>query len=202
LNCPKRFPADKIAKRKCRQKHHDIKELGEGLCASTIISEGEMICQYQGKVMRSNRKGMYVAELTRDIYLDAKNVICLGRYANHSCAPNAKLVKVLVYPHVPEIGQASPKKPKKKVESFELWIVAIQEIKDNEWITVSYGTGYQDFFVGEICLCEVCSSHKTNKRKEPLLQRSKIIPRRGGHRGDSNIIEEDPGQIKRRQRKR
>jgi hypothetical protein len=202
LNCQKRFPADKIAKRKCKQKDHDIIELGEGLCASTIISEGEMICQYQGKVMRSKRKGMYVAELTRDIYLDAKNVECLGRYANHSCAPNAQLVKVLVYPHVPEIGQASPKKPKKQVETHELWIVAIREIKDNEWITVSYGTGYQDFFVGEICLCEVCSSHDTNKRKKPLPQRITIKPRRGSRQGDSNIIEQDPGQIKIRQRKR
>jgi len=199
LNCPKRFPADKIAKRKCIAKPHNVKELGEGLCATTIISDGEMICQYQGKVMRSKtkRKGMYVAELTRDIYLDAKNVECLGRYANHSCAPNAELVKVLVYPHVPEIGQVSLRKPKKQVETHELWIVAIREIKENEWITVSYGTGYQDFFVGKICLCEACRSDVTNKRKKPGILRRAIR-----HvQGISNIIEPDTGYHRTRRKK-
>jgi len=166
--CLDRFPADKMAKKKCKRKKHELEQLGEGLTATTIINEGDMICQYKGEEVMETM-GMYVAKLTRDIYLDAENVECLGRYANHSCAPNAAFARVLVYPHAPEIGEASLKK--NQVETMELWIVATQEIKANEWITTSYGKGHQDFFVDRECLCEACSSSNTKKRKEARMLR-------------------------------
>jgi SET domain-containing protein len=129
-----------------------------GLFAKTDISVGTCICEYTGKRFYSDIPtfGPYIAKLSRNNYIDAKRSNCLGRYANHSCCPNARLQ--MVVKEVRKVGRKRGRNSTKEdiVTMDTLWIVADRTIVEGEEITFHYGEGYEDFFNDGICLCLKC----------------------------------------------
>jgi hypothetical protein len=78
--------------------------------------------------------GPYIAKLSRNNYIDAKQSGCLGRYANHSCCPNARLQ--MVVKEVRKVGRKRGQKLTKEdiVTVDTLWIVADRTILEGEVI--------------------------------------------------------------------
>ncbi len=107
-----------------------IPNAGLGLFTSTIIVKDQIITQYEGerlslqeyKERYPNGDAIYVFQLSKDVFIDARDVECFGRYANTKPAfskCNAKFTKTGA-------------------------LKAVKKIKVNEEIFVYYG---QDFVI-------------------------------------------------------
>lgn len=129
---------------------------GLGLSTSGLIKKGQFICEYAGEVIgieearrrfEENRKSMnyviviseYVGKEIVTTCIDPKYFGNIGRYCNHSCEPNAKLVPI-------RVEKASPR----------LCLFARRDIEIGEEITFHYAEGV-DTSVQNVsettCLC-------------------------------------------------
>jgi SET domain-containing protein len=114
---------------------------GLGLFAVAEIEKGTKIVEYTGERIRNNDKerykGRYLFGLNSRYTIDGSPRSNLGRYANHSCRPNAFT----------------------EIRRGRIWIIARRKIKPGEEITYHYGKEYFEFFIKpKGCCCAKCSA--------------------------------------------
>jgi SET domain-containing protein len=119
---------------------------GLGLFATAPIQKGAVIVEYTGRRIthaqaeRMEARGArYVFELNSRWSIDGSSRRNMGRYANHSCRPNAEsdLVK------------------------GRLILRAIRTINPGDEITYDYGEEYFELFLKRVgCRCEWCAARK------------------------------------------
>lgn len=133
---------------------------GLGLFATKFIKKGAFIVRYSGRKIpnkeaerREARGARYMYELNSKFTLDGSGRSNLGRYANHSCRPNAESV----------------------VYRGQVRIKAMRNIKPGDEITYHYGKDYYGAYIGKArCRCITC----TLRRKRERLARKKRAERR------------------------
>jgi uncharacterized protein len=116
---------------------------GLGLFATKTIAPRAYIVTYRGKRIptkdahdRERRFGAkYMFEISSRWTIDGSSRRNIGRYLNHSCAPNAEAV----------------------LRKGQLVFVALRRIAPGEEITLDYGDDYVElFFKAGGCRCAVC----------------------------------------------
>ena len=133
---------------------------GLGLFATKFIKKRAVIVRYRGRVIpneeaeRREAKGArYMYELNNKFTLDGSSRSNLGRYANHSCRPNAESV----------------------VYRGQVRIKAMRNIKPGDEITYHYGKDYYAAYIGKRrCRCVTC----TLRRKRERLARKQRAARK------------------------
>ncbi len=124
---------------------------GLGLFAAKAIARKAVIVAYRGKRIptaqaheRERRYGAkYMFELNRTWTIDGSPRWNLGRYANHSCRPNAEPVA--------RKGRVS--------------LVALRAIMPGEEITFDYGEEYVELFFKKAgCRCAACRAKAARRR--------------------------------------
>lgn len=141
----------------------DVGEKGLGLITEKRISKGQFICEYAGEVIgieearrrvEANKRAdsmnyvlvvsEHVGEKAIVTCIDPEYFGNIGRYCNHSCQPNARLVPVRVEGPVPR-----------------LCLFASRNIEIGEELTFSYVDGVVDNSVHSLsdtpCLCNSIS---------------------------------------------
>ena len=152
---------------------------GTGVFATHNIPKNSKIIQYIGdKILKSegdkrsekrlkkylNSKddgSVYIFELNKKYDIDGSPLYNKARYINHSCNPNCEV----------------------DIESEEIWIKSIKNIKKGEELTYDYGFEFdKDDYKDNICKCEakycigyIISSDDWTKYKKYI---SKIIKQR------------------------
>jgi uncharacterized protein len=123
---------------------------GLGLFAVHPIAKKEYIVTYSGKwisteeARRRERLGnpRYLFEVNSRWTIDGSTRRNLGRYANHSCKPNAEPV----------------------LRKGKMVLLALQAIAPGEEITYDYGEDYFDYYFKKAgCRCIACTA-KTARR--------------------------------------
>jgi uncharacterized protein len=124
---------------------------GLGLFAVRPIKQREYIVTYSGpwisneEAERLERRGArYLFEVNREWTINGASRRNLGRYANHSCRPNAEAVR---------------RRSKKKMV-----LVAQRAIAPGEEITFDYGKEYFDLFFKGNCRCASCVKKRCRRR--------------------------------------
>ncbi len=116
---------------------------GLGLFAARPLAKRDYIVTYRGKRIptaaaqrRERRFGVkYMFEIDRRWTIDGSSRRNLGRYLNHSCAPNAEAV----------------------LRAGKLVFVALRAIAPGEEITLDYGEEYFELYIKPLgCRCAVC----------------------------------------------
>lgn len=116
---------------------------GLGLFAARPLARKDYIVTYRGKRIptaaaqrRERRFGVkYMFEIDRRWTIDGSSRRNLGRYLNHSCAPNAEAV----------------------LRAGKLVFVALRAIAPGEEITLDYGEEYFELYIKPLgCRCAVC----------------------------------------------
>jgi uncharacterized protein len=133
---------------------------GLGLFATKPIKKRALIVRYTGRIIpnaeaeRREAKGArYMYELNKKYTLDGSSRSNLGRYANHSCRPNAESV----------------------IYRRQVRIKAVRNIKPGDEITYHYGKDYYDAYIGKArCKCVTCTLRRARER----LARRKRAERR------------------------
>lgn len=148
---------------------------GLGLFAIQPYRKREYIVTYRGRKITNEeadrleaRGSRYMFEINSRWTIDGSSRRNLGRYANHSCRPNAEAIErkggIIVY-------------------------VARRKIKPDEEITVDYGKDYFDSFITKSrCRCDKCRERRAERqskyrarvkralmRKKPMSKRSKVV---------------------------
>jgi SET domain-containing protein len=125
---------------------------GLGLFATKAIERGAPIVSYHGPRIptaeaheRERRFGAkYMFELNRTWTIDGSPRWNLGRYANHSCRPNAEPV----------------------TRKGRVVLVALRPIMPGEEITFDYGDEYFElFFKNSGCRCAACRGKAARRRR-------------------------------------
>ena len=133
---------------------------GLGLFATRPIKKRTVIVQYKGRKIpneeaeRREAKGArYMYELNKHYTLDGSSRSNVGRYANHSCRPNAES---LIY-------------------RGKVFIKSVRNIKVDDEITYHYGKDYYEAYIGKArCKCVTCTLRRARER----LARKKRAERR------------------------
>jgi SET domain-containing protein len=129
---------------------------GLGLFATKKIARRAAIVTYAGKMIttaEANRRerrfnARYMFEVNRHWTIDGSSRRNLGRYVNHSCAPNAEAV----------------------MRKRKIVFVAARTIAPGEEITVDYGEEYfAHFFKTAGCRCTACE--RKNKRRKSIRRK-------------------------------
>ena len=131
---------------------------GLGLFATEPIKKKDFIVEYKGRRLDNEeadkleaRGSRYLYEINSRWTIDGSGRKNLGRYANHSCRPNADSHQL----------------------KGKVFLRAIKAIKPGEEITWNYG---RDYFLNVItpsgCKCVKCRE-KRNKRRRELAQAAK-----------------------------
>jgi SET domain-containing protein len=120
-------------------------ESGLGLFATAPIKKGSFIVEYSGRritnaesARRETRGARYMFEINARWTLDGSTRRNVGRYANHSCRPNAE----------------------SDVVKGKVILRAIKAIKPGEEITYDYGEEYFELFIKpKGCRCSKCARY-------------------------------------------
>jgi len=125
---------------------------GLGLFAVKPIAKRDYIATYRGKRVptaeaqrRERRFGAkYMFEIDRRWTIDGSSRRNLGRYLNHSCAPNAEPL----------------------LRAGTIVFVALRAIAPGEEITYDYGEEYFDLYIRPAgCRCAACMTTATPRRR-------------------------------------
>ena len=127
-----------------------VNDRGRGLKSLSAIPKASVIGRYLGVVSSSfNENSNYVMELMTlpdktKLFVDAKFEGNNTRFINHSCEPNCRY----------ESWRCG--------DEFMVYVVTIKNIAKNQELTVSYGSAFESFFLGDKCLCgsSKCTSTK------------------------------------------
>ena len=122
---------------------------GLGLFATEPIKKRAFIAEYKGRRLTTAqaekleaRNARYLYEINSRWTIDGKSRSNIGRYANHSCRPNAE---------------------SDTIRGKKVILRAIRNIKPGDEITYDYGEDYFDVYLKPIgCKCVKC----TEKRRE------------------------------------
>src|SRR6476659_5853468 len=123
---------------------------GLGLFATAPIKKGAFIIAYRGRRITNAqaetleaRGSRYMFEINSRWTIDGSARRNIGRYANHSCRPNADSALV----------------------KGRMILRAIKPIAPGEEITYDYGKEYFDLFIKPVgCRCPKCAEHGRRKR--------------------------------------
>jgi uncharacterized protein len=116
---------------------------GLGLFAASPIAKQQPIVAYSGAriataeaARREKRGARYMFEIDGRWTIDGSSRRNLGRYANHSCRPNAEAL----------------------LRKGKIVLVAVRDIAPGEEITYDYGEDYFELFIKPIgCRCAACA---------------------------------------------
>ncbi|GMS82255.1 hypothetical protein PENTCL1PPCAC_4430, partial [Pristionchus entomophagus] len=144
----------------------DTPNRGKGVRAKEAIPEGRFISEYTGKVREIDNddvtnKYCFETELgLRRVEIDSRESGSAARCFNHSCEPNAVIVKVAW-------------EPVEERRLFHLAIFALKNIAEAEEITINYGDKFWTESMDEFaCLCGSGKCrHDEEKRQEKLRMR-------------------------------
>ena len=133
---------------------------GLGLFATEPIKKRAFIVEYSGRRINNKqaealeaKNSKYLYEINSRWTIDGSSRKNIGRYANHSCRPNA---------------ESDRRKDK-------VFLRAIKNIKPGDEITYHYGRDYFDAFLKPIgCKCEKC----IEKRREERRAKARAAKRR------------------------
>jgi SET domain-containing protein len=137
---------------------------GLGMFATKPIKRRTYIATYRGPLLtteeaalREKRGSRYMFEINRRWTIDGTPRWNIGRYLNHSCAPNAQPV----------------------LRKGRIVFIALRSIAPGEEITYHYGDEYLDYFnmVGD-CLCAACRAKAAVRRRK--IRRRREAARRLG----------------------
>jgi uncharacterized protein len=125
---------------------------GLGLFATEPIKKRAFIVEYTGRRLTTEqaekleaRNARYLYEINSRWTIDGKSRKNLGRYANHSCRPNAE---------------------SDTIRGKKVIIRAIKNIKPGEEITYSYGSDYFDVYLKPVgCKCTKCIEKRREARR-------------------------------------
>jgi uncharacterized protein len=125
---------------------------GLGLFATEPIKKRAFIVEYTGRRLTTeqaekleSRNARYLYEINSRWTIDGKSRKNLGRYANHSCRPNAE---------------------SDTIRGKKVIIRAIKNIKPGEEITYSYGSDYFDVYLKPVgCKCTKCIEKRREARR-------------------------------------
>jgi SET domain-containing protein len=115
---------------------------GLGLFATAPIKKQALIVEYSGPRISTREahareragRSKYMFELSPRWSIDGSGRDNIGRYANHSCAPNAESVLI----------------------RGRIWLKALRRIQPGEEITYDYGPEYVKLFFKDGCRCAKC----------------------------------------------
>ena len=141
---------------------------GLGLFATAPIKKRAFIVQYSGRKLTTEQADILEARGNRYLYeinsrwtIDGTSRRNLGRYANHSCRPNAESHSI----------------------GHMVIIRATKNIKPGDEITYHYGRDYFDSFIkGVGCRCRACAKKAAKIRSERRRRRKRAQSRRQAKR--------------------
>lgn len=129
---------------------------GLGMFATERIPKNTRIFEYTGRIItneaadRMPGKPRYLYDLNKKFTLDGSPRSNIGRYANHSCRPNA-----VDYTY-----------------RGRVYVKSLRAIEPGEEITYDYGKIYFNAFIGkENCLCPKCVTRR-EKEAEKMAKSS------------------------------
>lgn len=144
---------------------------GLGLFATAPIKRGAFIVEYSGRRIptpearaREAKTGVrYMFEINSRWTVDGSSRRNIGRYANHSCRPNAESAIV----------------------KGKVILRAIKAIAPGEEITYDYGREYFDLFIKPVgCRCTTCAQKRARHAKKQRAKASSMVrPARSPARG-------------------
>jgi SET domain-containing protein len=125
---------------------------GLGLFATEPIKKRAFIVEYTGRRLTTAqaekleaRNARYLYEINSRWTIDGKSRRNIGRYANHSCRPNAE---------------------SDTIRGKKVILRAIKNIKPGEEITYSYGSDYFDVYLKPVgCKCTKCIEKRREARR-------------------------------------
>lgn len=137
---------------------------GLGLFAVKPIAKRQSIVTYSGpwidneEAERRERRGArYLFEVNSRWTIDGSSRRNLGRYANHSCRPNAEAVQ----------------------RQRKMVLVALRAIAPGEEITYDYGKDYFDIFIKPSgCRCAACAAKAAKRKARRSRRRRQATPSR------------------------
>lgn len=125
---------------------------GLGMFATEHIPKNTRIFEYTGRIItneaadRMPGKPRYLYDLNKKFTLDGSPRSNLGRYANHSCRPNA-----VDYTY-----------------RGRVYVKSLRAIEPGEEITYDYGKIYFNAFIGkQNCLCPKCVERRAKEAAKP-----------------------------------
>ncbi|MGE3148500.1 MAG: SET domain-containing protein [Pseudorhodoplanes sp.] len=141
---------------------------GLGLFATREIPKGEIIVYYKGRIipdklareLENDTSNRYLYEINSRWTIDGSSRRNLGRYANHSCRPNAE----------------------SDIRKHKVFIRATKKIAPGDEITYDYGRDYFNAFLKPIgCLCDKCvekrRAERAQKRKNAIAAKKRAATR-------------------------
>jgi SET domain-containing protein len=136
---------------------------GLGLFATEEISKGQFIVDYRGRKLTTEqaekleaRGAKYLYEINSRWTLDGANRRNVGRYANHSCRPNAE----------------------SDSRGHRVFLRAIRRIKPGDEITYDYGEDYFDAYLkAKGCKCDKCRAQRAEARAAARLKAKRTAQR-------------------------
>lgn len=138
--------------------------------ATARIPKNTRIFEYTGRIITNEAadrlpgKPRYLYDLNKKFTLDGSPRSNLGRYANHSCSPNA--VDYMYRGRV--------------------YVKALRDIEPGEEITYDYGKTYFDAFIGrDKCMCPKCVRRRENTETKPT-RRSAIVRKSRSRNADKH----------------
>jgi hypothetical protein len=131
---------------------------GLGIFAVKPIKRRASIVAYRGPLLTEEEADRYEARDSRYLFIlnktwtiDGSPRWNLGRYANHSCRPNAEPIS----------------------RNGGIHIVALRRIEPGEEITYDYGKDYRAYFFKgrRHCLCQACRDRVVRRRRKMRAER-------------------------------
>jgi len=137
---------------------------GLGLFAIEPIRKGSFIVEYRGRKITTKqaerleaRGNRYLYEINNRWTIDGTNRKNLGRYANHSCRPNAESHTI----------------------GHKVIIRAIRNIKPGVEITYDYGDDYlANVITRRRCKCEKCRAKRAEARARARARQRRALRRK------------------------
>ena len=137
---------------------------GLGLFAIEPIRKGAFIVEYRGRKITTKqaerleaRGNRYLYEINNRWTIDGTNRKNLGRYANHSCRPNAESHTI----------------------GHKVIIRAIRNIKPGVEITYDYGDDYlANVITRRRCKCEKCRAKRAEARARARARQRRALRRK------------------------
>jgi SET domain-containing protein len=144
---------------------------GLGLFATAPVEKRTLIVEYKGRKLTTEqadkveaRGNRYLYELNSRWTIDGTTRRNLGRYANHSCRPNAEAHQV----------------------GHRMFLRATKAIKPGDEITWNYG---RDYYLNVItrsgCKCDKCRERRAEARADARAKASRAAARQAKARADA-----------------
>jgi SET domain-containing protein len=134
---------------------------GFGLFATEPIKKGACIVEYKGRKLTTvqadkleARGNRYLYEINSRWTIDGTSRRNFGRYANHSCRPNAETYTV----------------------GHRVFIRAIKKIREGDEITYDYGRDYlTNVITRRGCKCDKCREKRAEARAKLRAKRRRAV---------------------------